>query len=105
MFKFIDVAKLKLVKIGAAALPLLVSLLGALTKVVGLLGSFLRKNAAKADSENINKAVEAAKAAADMRAKIAAHHAAKVDAQIELEKSRDSVDVGNDIIADLNSKK
>ena len=85
--------------IAAAAVVGLVKLL------LSGLGSFSRKTDAQKESEEIDKALESAKHAADLRAKVAAAKAAKIDADTAKEKSRDPVDVANDILVDLDGKK
>ena len=81
------------------------AVIGFIKLLLSGLGSSLRKSDAQKESEEINKAVEAAKHAADLRAKVAAVKAAKIDAETAKEKARDPVDVANDILADLNGKK
>lgn len=81
------------------------AVLGFIKLLLTGLGSSLRKSDAQKESEEINKALESAKHAADLRAKVAAVKAAKIEAETAKEKTRDPVDVANDILADLDGKK
>lgn len=81
------------------------AVIGFIKLLLNGLGSSLRKSDAKKESEEINKALESAKHAADLRAKIAQVKVAKIEADTAKEKARDPVDVANDILADLDGKK
>ena len=75
------------------------------TGVVGLLGalwavlsSFARKSSAEKATAQLDEAVKAHDAGAELRAKVVEAKAAKAQAEAEQEKARDTVDVANDLI-------
>ncbi len=70
-----------------------------------MISSFLRKSSAKveADKAEVKEGVSHALLAEKLREKVAEAHKAKIEAQVELEKARDSVDTANDLLRTLDA--
>lgn len=70
----------------------------ALLGLLAMVSAFVRKTAGKEAADKLDKLAEQAKAAAELRAKVADAKAARALAMAEQEKARDTVDVANDLI-------
>lgn len=76
----------------------LAMLVAAVLGLLAIVSAFVRKTAGKEAADKLDKLAEQAKHAAELRAKVAEAKAAKALAEAEQEKTRDTVDVANDLI-------
>ena len=81
----------------------LAGVVGMFAALWAAVSSFARKSSAEQATSNLNEAVKAHDAGAELRAKVAEAKAAKALAEAKQEKARDTVDVANDLIGSLSA--
>ena len=81
----------------------LAGVVGMFAALWAAVSSFARKSSAEQATSNLNEAVKAHDAGAELRAKVAEAKAARALAEAEQEKARDTVDVANDLIGSLSA--